>query len=160
MIETTLCFLLAGEPLQQVLLGMKKRGVGEGKFNGFGGKVKPGESVAQTAVRELHEEAGLTVAPDDLQLVAKIYFDVPTEPAWETLVHVFLVRHWTGRLGESEEMRPQWFDVAAIPYEQMWSDDIYWLPLVLRGEKLRGWFYFAEDGETLRDWRLEKAGGG
>ena len=35
MIEATLCFLLAGE---RILLGMKKRGLGVGKWNGFGGK--------------------------------------------------------------------------------------------------------------------------
>ncbi len=31
-----------------------------------GGGAKPGESLAQAAARELHEETGLTVAPEDL----------------------------------------------------------------------------------------------
>lgn len=35
----------------RVLLGMKKRGFGAGKWNGFGGKVQPGETIEQAAHR-------------------------------------------------------------------------------------------------------------
>ena len=45
----------------RVLLGMKKRGFGQGKWNGFGGKVNDGESIEEAAVRELEEEAGIRV---------------------------------------------------------------------------------------------------
>lgn len=31
-------------------------------------------------------------------------------------------------------MRPQWFDIADIPYEQMWEDDKIWLPELLNGQ--------------------------
>ncbi len=36
-----------------MLLGEKKRGFGEGYFNGFGGKVEAGETVQQAAIREV-----------------------------------------------------------------------------------------------------------
>jgi len=39
----------------RILLGMKKRGLGIGKWNGFGGKLEPGESIEAAAARELHE---------------------------------------------------------------------------------------------------------
>ena len=45
----------------RVLLGMKKRGFGAGRWNGFGGKVHDGESIEEAARRELKEEAGITV---------------------------------------------------------------------------------------------------
>jgi hypothetical protein len=35
----------------QVLLGMKKRGFGQGKWNGFGGKVEKGETILEAAQR-------------------------------------------------------------------------------------------------------------
>lgn len=39
----TLMFLANSEG--KLLLGMKKRGFGSGKYNGFGGKVEKGETV-------------------------------------------------------------------------------------------------------------------
>lgn len=42
----------------KVLLGYKKRGFGEGKWNGFGGKLEPGETVAEAALREMKEVSG------------------------------------------------------------------------------------------------------
>jgi len=35
-------------------------------------------------------------------------------------------------------MRPEWFKVSGIPYEQMWIDDKYWLPLLLDNKRFNG----------------------
>lgn len=35
----------------RILLGLKKKGFGEGRWNGFGGKVEPGETIHEAAVR-------------------------------------------------------------------------------------------------------------
>lgn len=43
--------LVVDETKQRVLLGLKKRGFGIGKWNGFGGKVETGESVSEAAKR-------------------------------------------------------------------------------------------------------------
>eukprot|EP00056_Hartaetosiga_gracilis_P017259 m.6783 g.6783 ORF g.6783 m.6783 type:complete len:151 (-) comp5533_c0_seq1:454-906(-) len=51
----TLVFAFADEDRKRILLGMKKRGFGKGKFNGFGGKLEKGETVEEAAVRELQE---------------------------------------------------------------------------------------------------------
>lgn len=45
----------------KILLGMKKRGFGAGRWNGFGGKVLSGETIEETAKREIREEAGIEV---------------------------------------------------------------------------------------------------
>lgn len=37
----------------RVLLGMKKRGFGAGKWNGFGGKVQPEETIEDAARRQV-----------------------------------------------------------------------------------------------------------
>ena len=44
----TLLFVRDGDRL---LLGYKKNGFGKGKWNGFGGKVKDGETVEAAAIR-------------------------------------------------------------------------------------------------------------
>ena len=44
----------------QALLIRKKRGLGAGKINAPGGRVDPGETVEQCAVREVQEELGVT----------------------------------------------------------------------------------------------------
>jgi len=54
----TLC-LIHQHP--KILLGMKKRGFGQGRWNGFGGKVAPEETVLEAAKREMLEEAGLEI---------------------------------------------------------------------------------------------------
>ena len=40
----------------KILLGMKKRGFGAGRWNGFGGKVHPDETIEAAVVREMEEE--------------------------------------------------------------------------------------------------------
>ena len=47
----TLLFVLDSEPMPRVLLGYKKRGFAQGRWNGFGGKVQPGENIEDAAVR-------------------------------------------------------------------------------------------------------------
>jgi len=52
-----------------ILLGKRKNAAGEGLYGLPGGHVEPGETVIQTAIRELQEETGLKVQPDDLELI-------------------------------------------------------------------------------------------
>ena len=46
--QLTLAFIRDGE---RVLLGMKKRGFGEGRWNGFGGKVHPNETTEEGTIK-------------------------------------------------------------------------------------------------------------
>ncbi|MEI8248953.1 MAG: 8-oxo-dGTP diphosphatase [Candidatus Taylorbacteria bacterium] len=133
----TLCIIVKDG---RILLGMKKRGFGEGRWNGFGGKVEPGETIAHAAHREVQEEVGITVQKMDE--VGVLMFEFESDPQKVMEVHVFKAEEYIGEATETEEMRPQWFDVNQIPYEQMWSDDAYWLPLLLQGKKFTGTFLF------------------
>lgn len=148
--NATLVILLKGDPVSEVLLGYKKIGLGQGKFTGFGGKIEPGEGVAEAALRELTEESGITIPdPQTLEFVAVLEFYFPSRRVWEQRVFVFVSHHWLGLPTESNEMIPQWFTVEDIPYDQMWDDAHHWLPLVLSGEKFQASFKFREDSATV-----------
>ena len=133
----TLVFVL--DEARGVLLGMKKRGFGVGLWNGFGGKVEAGESVVAAAARELSEEAGIAVEERDLTRRAMLRFEWRSEeekPAAAARtppfnVSVYTATRYTGTPVESEEMKPQWFARDAVPLDEMWEDDQYWLPAML-----------------------------
>lgn len=157
--DATLCYLIRDD---QILLGLKKRGFAEGILNGYGGKVMPGEAIEAAMIREISEECSVVVAPMDLEKVAVIDFyfaDSPRYNGWEQKVHVFLARNWKGEPIETEEMSPVWYRFSEIPYDNMWADDTEWLPLVLSGKKVRGSYYFMEDGKTIEKRELKLSDG-
>ena len=135
-----------------LLLAMKKRGFGEGRWNGYGGKVKPGETIEETAIRETDEEIGLKVR--ELEKRGVIDFIFEDRPNEILEVHFFRVKNYSGEPIETEEMRPQWFHVDNIPLDKMWPDDKYWLPLFMGGKKFKGKFIF-EGQDKILDYKLE-----
>ena len=145
----TLCLVTNGE---KILLGMKKEGFGAGRWNGFGGKVKDGETLESAALRELHEEAGLTAEPSALDKAAVLTFHFSGNPEWQ--VHVFRVARWVGEPHETKEMRPEWHDLNTIPYAQMWEADRHWLPLVLAGKRIEADVFYQDfQNDILKDFR-------
>lgn len=135
----------------QILLAMKKRGFGVGKWNGVGGKPNPGESIEQTAVRECEEE--IQVTPKNIQYVADLDFFFSDKPEWNQQVVVYTTTEWKGEPTETEEMKPEWFDLDKIPYDSMWPDDIHWLPKVIAGEKIKGEFTL-DSNQTLLNFSI------
>lgn len=153
--EATLCFLVKGNPPDEVLLGLKKAGFGAGKMVGIGGKIERGETAVCTAVRELNEEIGVGANPTDLHKTARLTFLFPHQPDWSQQVHVFCLDKWTGSPQESAEMRPRWFATNQLPINQMWQDGRHWLPLVLTGQYVQAVFTFAADNETVAASEIE-----
>jgi mutator protein MutT len=154
MIEATLCYLIRPAPVREVLLGLKKTGFGQGKYDGIGGKIEPGETPRQAAVREVGEEIGVRVDVADLVPAGDIQFLFPAEREMEHHVFLFLVWNWSGEPIETDEIRPAWFRVDALPWEEMWADAVHWLPGVLDGGAVRGEIAFNDDNETVAAVRL------
>ncbi|MFA6525980.1 MAG: 8-oxo-dGTP diphosphatase [Candidatus Buchananbacteria bacterium] len=128
-------------------MGMKKRGFGEGRWNGFGGKVQEGETIEEGAEREVREECGLIVR--NLQKFGQLDFEFHNNRGVILEVHMYKSETFEGELQESDEMRPQWFNITKIPFADMWPDDIYWFPLFLAGKKFNGRFLFGDDDIVL-----------
>jgi 8-oxo-dGTP diphosphatase len=152
--STCLCLLTrdSGDDRgREVLLGHKKTGLGLGKIVGLGGHVEPGESPAEAAAREVKEESGLHVPVGALSELAHVTFLFPARPSWDMDVVVFASDAWSGEAAETEEIRPEWFPVTALPFDGMWEDARHWLPRVLAGERLSAIFSYAPDCETVAD---------
>lgn len=127
----------------QILLIRKKRGLGAGKINGPGGRLEPGETPEEAAVRETIEELRIT----------------PLSPEWRGRLHfqfldgysltcsVFASPDYRGIPMETPEALPIWTPLDAIPYDEMWADDAHWLPGVIAGGEFEGYFVF--DGENM-----------
>ena len=145
MLETTLCLLKKDN---RILLAMKKRGFGEGKYNGVGGKIEGGETPDDAMIRETKEE--ILVTPTKYEKVGIIEFDEFYKGQKEKVMfHLYVASEWQGEPTESDEMKPEWFDIQSIPYDKMFPDDKYWLPLILEGRKIKAYFDFDEEWNLL-----------
>ena len=151
----TLCFLINKQE-GKILLGLKKRGFGAGKYNGYGGKINDGETIQEAALRELREESGIVVYPSYLIKHAELHFTFPRKEAWNQIVHVFVAEQWEGNDSETDEMKPYWTLFHTIPYDKMWQGDKHWLPLVLQGKKIKAYITFAEDNESMARIQLTR----
>ena len=128
----------------KILLAQKKRDFGYGKFNGVGGKVENGETIMQAAIRETKEE--IFIEPIDPILRGIIEFDEYYKgERTKVIMNIFVANSYYGRVRESDEMRPQWFNLHSIPYDNMFPDDRLWLPKVLNGEAFKEKFKFDEN---------------
>jgi len=142
--EYTLVFVIDSVQ-NRILLGMKKRGFGSNKWNGFGGKIDVNETVIDAAKRELQEECGLIA--NEFTFVADNTFTLAD--GFQLLVHTFICRDFTGEPKETDEMNPKWFDLDHIPYDTMWDDDKYWLPQMLSGKVLECSFSFDANNKVI-----------
>lgn len=122
-----------------VLLGIKKTGFGIGRWNAMGGKIEIGETPLQGALRELAEESGLVAT--EAREVARVLVDYQ-QTNRKVKLHVFLVTSFSGEVIPTAELEPQWIPIDEVPYEQMWPNDIYWLPFVLKGKMIKASFVF------------------
>lgn len=132
----------------EILLINKKTGLGKGKVNGPGGKVEPGETPEAAAIRECHEELDIRVS--NLEYCGEHRFQFVD--GYSIHVWVYRTRDFEGVAAESREASPLWTRMDRIPYEKMWEDDKYWLPMVIRGERFQARWIF--DGDRMTDYEI------
>jgi len=140
-IRATLCFIVRD---REILLIDKKTGHGGGKVNGPGGKIDPGETPRQCAIRECQEE--LHITPLQPVKVGELWFAMSDYP--DILCHVFRATSFKGTPTPTPEAVPRWTPIDAIPYDLMWADDAVWLPHVINNIPFSARFAFS--GESMQ----------
>jgi 8-oxo-dGTP diphosphatase len=144
--RANLCFIRKDDRL---LLIRKKRGFGAGKINAPGGKIEPGETALEAAIRETCEEVG--VVPLRPKPRGELHFQFVD--GYSLHCTVFLATDLRGEPVDTAEAAPFWADINALPYDEMWEDDRHWLPLLLEGKSFAGFFTF--DGDAMLTRAIE-----
>jgi 8-oxo-dGTP pyrophosphatase MutT (NUDIX family) len=145
-IRAVICYIRRGDDFLLLLKASGK--FGGGFWNAPGGKIKVEESPEAAARREVFEETGLSVGSLENVGHLEFYFGAgKPRPDWTA--EVFLIREFTGQVKESEEGKLEWFSKDNLPFDKMWQDDRYWLPLLVEGKKFLGTFEFSQDSKEL-----------
>lgn len=142
----TLAFLFRGE---KILLAMKKQGFGIGKWNGYGGKLENGEEPIDGILREIEEESGLKIPKDNCKELGYIDFYFNDKEEWNQKVIIYRVDEFDGEPVETEEMKPEYFDLDKIPWNQMWAGDDEWIPNVIASKHFTGEIHFIDNGAKV-----------
>lgn len=145
-VRAVLCYITRGE---ECLLLLKSKGrFGEGFWNAPGGKIEANEDMLEAVKREVLEETGLDVIEAKQVGFLEFYFGKEKNlPDW--VAFVFICSKFSGSLVQSAEGELRWWNKSSLPFDQMWADDKYWIPLLMQGKKFRGTFVFSNDSKKL-----------
>lgn len=136
-IEATICHVIRD---RRLLLKKANRGFSLGKWNAPGGKSEPGEEPEECARREVLEETGLRVSK--LFYHGTLTFVMDGGKTLHTRAHLFSTSKVRGRARSSDEGPVKWFPLDGLPLDEMWDDDQFWIPLMLRGIRFDATFTY------------------
>ena len=152
-VHAVLCYITRGD---EFLLLLKSKGrFGEGFWNAPGGKINPFEKPEIAVRREVLEETGLEIFETKEMGTLEFYFGKKEIPDWTALV--FICSKFSGNVTSSPEGELEWFKKDKLPFDQMWADDKYWLPLLIEGKKFHGVFVFSSDSKKLLEHKITLA---
>src|SRR5260221_4135412 len=127
-----------------VLLVEKGRNIGMGKLVGVGGRQEKGETLDETAKREIEEEIEVKVTK--MRKAAEMEFIFPHNPKYGGHVTGYVVEEWVGEPQITDEAKSiNWYDFNKLPNQRMWHDNTIWVPLILAGKNVKGRFVIGED---------------
>ena len=136
-VPATLCYVRQNHQTLMLHRNRKPNDIHEGKWNGLGGKVEPGESPLDCVIREVREESGLTILdPTFKGFIAFPLFDGRRD--WH--VHLFTASRFTGSLIESPEGELRWIDTDRLLELPLWPGDRIFIPLLAQPGVFMGRF--------------------
>ena len=154
-ISAVICYIYDESNRKYLLIHKAKGKFGGGFWNGPGGKVETGESTVEAAKREVFEETGLTISNLKEAGVLEFFFGHgKPKPDWTAVV--FKTKEYSGKVkSRTKEGTLRWISEDELPLDQMWEDDRYWLPLLVKGSKFKGVFEFTSDSKKIVSYKLE-----
>jgi 8-oxo-dGTP diphosphatase len=141
----TLCYLRRDGKTLMIHRVKKANDIHLGKWNGLGGKLIPGETPEECAIREIYEESGLRVRTPLL----KGFLTFPkfaNDEDWYAFV--FVCEDFEGVLIESAEGNLQWVFTSEVRNLNLWEGDLIFLPWLDRPGFFSGRFVY-KDGKLV-----------
>ncbi|KAF8757325.1 Acid protease [Rhizoctonia solani] len=151
--------MVVDEGTNKILLGYKKEGFGAGNYNPFAGPIAEGEDGSDAAPGLIQNKEQTGLEAEEIVFHGTIRVKLPNMDQ-SLNCSMYKVTKWKGDLKETTTMKPEWFSPEAVPYSQMFDDDIHWIPLFLGPKKFVGRADFDKPeegkhvGKLLRWWRL------
>lgn len=138
----TLCYLKKNNQTLMIHRTKKDNDIHKGKWNGLGGKLEPGETPEECAIRETQEEAGLTVVNPILKGVLT-FPNFANDEDWYAFV--FIANEFEGDLIDSPEGKLKWIDDAELLNLNLWEGDRIFLPWLERHRFFSGKFVYQDE---------------
>ncbi len=143
---SSLCYIQKGS---KTLMLHRRKHVGkiyDDKWNGLGGKMEPGETPEECAVREVREESGLEAK--SLKLKGILTFP-NFDGVDDWMVFVYVVKKFSGNLMKvSPEGDLEWIPTKDIPKLNLWEGDRYFIKL-LTGPKIFSGKFIYKNGQYI-----------
>jgi 8-oxo-dGTP diphosphatase len=137
----TLCYVRQGDQTLMVHRIKNRNDMHEGKWNGLGGKLEPGETPEECAIREIYEESGLKVRHPELKGLLT-FPGFANDEDWYAFV--FVVTEFTGELIDSPEGDLAWVDNSGLVELNLWEGDKIFLSWLERPGFFSGKFIYQE----------------
>ncbi len=142
----TLCYVQKPGHTLMLHRVKKKNDMHQGKWNGLGGKLEPGESPEECAVREVWEESGLTCRNPRLRgFITFPAFDQIDD--WYTFLYT--LDDFDGELIDSPEGNLAWIENERLLELNLWPGDRLFLPWVFQDRLFSAKFVY-DKGEFIR----------
>ncbi|MCL2332572.1 MAG: 8-oxo-dGTP diphosphatase [Actinomycetia bacterium] len=121
----TECYIQRDGKTLMLYRNKKEHDINAGKWLGVGGKFEAGETPEQCLLREVREEAGVTLTEYRLRgVMTFVTLDGSSEPLY---IFIFTASAFTGEVGDCNEGTLQWIDTDKIADLDLWEGDrIFW----------------------------------
>jgi 8-oxo-dGTP diphosphatase len=119
------CFIQQNNKTLMLYRNKKENDINQGKWIGLGGKFEPGESPEECLVREVKEEAGVTVT--DYKLRGILTFQIMENLSEPLYIFIYTVSAYEGEIGVCDEGTLEWIDNDKILDLELWEGDrLFW----------------------------------
>lgn len=129
MVETTLCYIESNGCYLMVCKNKRENDLNKDKWMGLGGHLEAGESPYECVIREIKEEAGLSILNPLLR--AKLYF---VNDEYEELIYLYTATEFFGELIECNEGILEWVRKEDVLKLNIWEGDKVFLDLLVKDD--------------------------